>query len=107
MKEKFVFDNLPWDNPKQGVSQKICSAGTSRLRLVRFEDDFIEEEWCTNAHIGFVLDGEMHIDFDGDITYYKKGDALCIGEGEKCKHKVVISKGKCIEIVLFEKNDNT
>ena len=41
-------------------------------RLLRFSDDFIEEEWCLKNHIGFVLNGEMKINFNGEIKSYRK-----------------------------------
>ena len=96
------FENLDWERPKEGVEQKVYSVGNERLRLLRFQDSFIEKEWCFDGHIGFVLQGEMKIDFNGTIKNYKKGDGLWINEGESSKHKVIIEKGKQIELILFE-----
>ena len=96
------FENIEWDKPMDGVSQKTYSDGINKMRLVRFQDDFIEEEWCLGGHVGFVLDGEMKIDFNGTIKNYKKGNGLWINEGEESKHKVIIEKGKFIDLILFE-----
>ena len=96
------FENLDWERPKEGVEQKVYSVGNERLRLLRFQDSFIEKEWCFDGHIGFVLQGEMKIDFNGTIKNYKKGDGLWINGGESSKHKVIIEKGKQIELILFE-----
>lgn len=99
---KIEFQNIKWEKPKNGVEQKVYSDGIQRIRLLRFLDDFIEEEWCINGHIGYVLDGEMTIDFNGIIKSYKKGDGLWINAGEASKHKAIIQKGKQVELILFE-----
>lgn len=96
------FENIDWEKPKDGVEQKIYSEGNRRMRLLRFRDNFVEEEWCLSGHIGLVLNGEMKIDFKGIIKNYKKGDGLWIEEGETYKHKVMIEKGKHVELILFE-----
>lgn len=107
------FESMEWEHPKKGMKQKIYSDEKDRIRLLRFSDDFIEEEWCLKNHIGFVLNGEMKINFNGEIKSYRKGDGLWIKEGESSKHKVSIEKGKHIELILFEssaeekKNQNT
>jgi len=103
MTDKLIcFDKMDWEKPNKGVEQKIYSDGEKRLRLLKFSDDFIENDWCLSAHVGFVLDGEMKIDFNGDINFYKKGDGLWINKGDKSKHKVIIEKGKQIKLILFE-----
>jgi hypothetical protein len=96
------FESLDWENPKEGVEQKVYSKGKKKMRLLVFQDTFIEEGWCLNGHVGFVLDGEMNVDFSGSIRKYKKGDGIWIDEGKSSKHKVVIEKGKHVELVLFE-----
>lgn len=96
------FENIDWERPKEGVEQKVYTDGNQQLRLLRFRDSFVEEEWCLNGHVGFVLEGEMDINFNGVITKYKKGNGLWINEGESSKHKVMIEKGKQIELILFE-----
>jgi len=96
------FDKLKWERPRKGVEQKIYSNGNQRMRLLRFYDNFIEKDWCINGHIGFVLKGEMKINFNGIIKSYRQGDGLWIEKGEKSKHKVIIEKGKQIELILIE-----
>lgn len=101
-KRLIKFEALEWDQPKAGVEQKVYSDGVNRMRILRFSDDFVEEEWCTKGHIGYVLEGEMRIDYNGEIKSYSKGDGLWITQGEHSKHKVIMEKGKHVELVLFE-----
>jgi mannose-6-phosphate isomerase-like protein (cupin superfamily) len=97
------FDALPWETPSPGVKQKIVIKDHQRLRLLQFDDQFVEEQWCTKAHVGFVVSGTMTIDFDGTIKQYVKGDGLWIDAGESQKHKVMMGKGCKVELILFEK----
>ena len=99
---RIKFEDLEWEKPQDGVEQKIHSDGHIRLRLLRFNEDFTEKDWCLKGHIGYVLDGEMGIDFNGAIKKYKKGDGLWINQGERSKHKVIIEQGQHVELILFE-----
>lgn len=96
------FKNIDWESPQKGVQEKIYSEGEKRLRLLKLEEDFVEKYWCLKGHIGFVVEGEMKIDFDGKIEEYKQGDGLWINEGEPSRHKVMIEKGKYVLLILFE-----
>lgn len=96
------FKNMEWETPKIGVAQKVYTSGDQKIRLLKFFDDFVEEDWCINGHVGYVLEGEMNIDFNGTVKTYKKGDGLWIESGESSKHKASIEKGKYVELVLFE-----
>lgn len=101
MLDKLIhFNDLEWEQPKEGAEQKVHSVGNKRLRLVRLHDTLIEEAWCLNGHIGFVVAGEMSIDFNGTVVKYQQGDGLWITKGER--HKVIIEKGKFVELILFE-----
>lgn len=103
MADKLIcFESMDWEKPNEGVEQKVYSNGNKKLRLLKFKDNFIEREWCLNGHVGFVIKGEMKIDFNGEIKSYKKGDGLWINKGKDSKHKVIIDKGKEIELILFE-----
>ncbi|MGB0880465.1 MAG: hypothetical protein ACPGTO_07855 [Polaribacter sp.] len=103
MKNKRIdFNSIEWERPSIGVEQKQFLNGNQRIRLLRFYDDFVEEDWCAMGHIGYVNDGEMTINFNGSFVQYKKGDGLWIENGENYKHKVVITKGKFVELIIFE-----
>ena len=99
---KILFEEVPWENPKTGVCQKIHSVGKKRIRLIRFEHGFVENDWCTNGHRGYVLCGSMTIEFNGDLKTFTKGDGLWIEAGESYKHKVIMPTNGMVELVLFE-----
>ncbi len=58
MKQHLIkFDSLEWETPKSGVTQKVFSDGKFRMRLLRFDEHFVEEDWCLKGHVGYVLEG--------------------------------------------------
>ncbi len=101
-KARIDFKDIKWERVSEGADHKIYSEGNSRIRLIRFRETFKEEEWCTNGHVGYVLRGEMKIDFNGNIKNYKEGDGLWINEGVFNKHKLIMERGKEVELILFE-----
>lgn len=100
--KRIDFNSIEWERPSIGVEQKQFLNGNQRIRLLRFSDDFTEENWCLKEHIGYVLDGEMTINFNGHLVHYKKTDGFRINGDEDSKHKVLISKGRFVELLLFE-----
>jgi quercetin dioxygenase-like cupin family protein len=80
------FADMPWITAMAGARYKVFKHGGRQLRLVEFTKDFVEPDWCLRGHIGYVLEGEMEIDFNGDIVTYFEGDGLFIPPGEHHKH---------------------
>ena len=61
-----------------------------KLRLAEFTRAFVEHQWCTKGHIGYVLEGEMEVDFHGKVVTFRGGDGLFIPPGEPHKHKATV-----------------
>ena len=81
------FASKPWEQPVAGVRYKAYEQDGHRLRLAEFTRDFIEPDWCTKGHIGYVLEGEMELDFHGRIVTLRPGDGLFIPPGSEHGHK--------------------
>ena len=103
MNEKYTihFSSLDWIEPALGVRFKSILKDDKKLRLVEFTEEFIEENWCTKGHIGFIVEGEMEINFNGVINKFNAGDALFIPEGENHRHKHH-STGQRVKLFLVE-----
>jgi quercetin dioxygenase-like cupin family protein len=103
--DKYLIDfkSIAWESPAPGVRHKVFVKDGQRIRLVEFSDNFVESEWCTRGHIGYVLEGRISIDFDEKQTEFKAGDGLFIPEGKANRHKGSVRKGEKALIVLFEK----
>jgi quercetin dioxygenase-like cupin family protein len=98
------FSNINWQSITPGLRQKTFIRDGERIRLVEFSEGFQEPEWCTKGHWGYVLQGELTIDFNGKPQKYRAGDGLSIPEGRiESRHKVIIAPGKKALLVLFDK----
>jgi len=80
------FESIPWESPLKGARFKAYDQDGRRLRLVEFSRELVEPDWCRRGHIGYVLEGEMEIDFDGEVVRFGPGDGLFIPAGENNKH---------------------
>ncbi len=87
--------------PAVGVRFKAYEQGGKRLRLVEFAKEFVELDWCTNGHIGLILEGEMEIDFDGEKEVFGPGDGLFIPAGQEHKHKARVLTDK-VKVIAVE-----
>ncbi|MCD4844480.1 MAG: cupin domain-containing protein [Methanosarcinales archaeon] len=83
---KIDFSSIPWEIPAVGVRFKAYESNGRQLRLVEFSDEFIENDWCTKGHIGYILEGKLEVNFDGNVVVFNTGDGLFIPAGEKDKH---------------------
>lgn len=98
---KIDFESMLWETPAGGVRFKSYEQGGRKLRLVEFAKEFVEPDWCTKGHIGYVLEGQMEIDFDGKIIVFGPGDGIFIPAGEEHKHKAEVLTD-VVKIILVE-----
>jgi quercetin dioxygenase-like cupin family protein len=90
MEHKIAFGTIPWESSAKGVRFKPYILNGKRMRLVEFSREFVESDWCEKGHIGYILEGQMEIDFSGERIIFNHGDGLFIPEGEDNKHKAKI-----------------
>ena len=95
---KIDFESMAWEVPAVGVRFKAYEQGSKKLRLVEFTKEFVEPDWCRKGHIGYILEGQLEIDFDGKAIPFGPGDGIFIPAGNKHKHKgrVLTDKVKAI-----------
>lgn len=95
------FKSIPWSTPATGVRFKVYKQDEKQLRLVEFTKEFVEPDWCKKGHIGFVLDGELEINFNGSLIIFKPGDGLFIPAGENNKHMARVLT-EHVRLILME-----
>ena len=93
---KIDFESMDWERPVDSVRFKAHQQGGRKLRLVEFSKEFIEQDWCIKGHIGYILEGQVKIDFDGKVTVFGPGDGVFIPAGEKHKAKVLTDTATAI-----------
>jgi quercetin dioxygenase-like cupin family protein len=84
---RVLFDTLEWQSPIHGTRLKVFRSGIKQLRLVEFTSEFVEPDWCEKGHIGFVIQGELEIDFRGQLVRYPEGSGIFIPSGSASGHK--------------------
>jgi hypothetical protein len=84
---KIVFDALEWQEGLPGARFKAYVEGRKRMRLLELSAGFADPEWCVTGHAGFVIAGELEIDFDGQVVRYGEGDGILIPAGASARHK--------------------
>lgn len=98
---KIDFESTSWETRAPGVRVKIHQLDGKQLRVVEFTSDFVELDWCKRGHIGYVLEGQLQIDFNGRQVVFNPGDGLSIPAGEEHKHKAKVLDGVA-RLVLVE-----
>ncbi len=98
---KVLFHDIPWESPIPGARLKEYEYDGKRIRLVEFTKELVEPDWCKKGHIGYVLTGEMEINFNGKIVSYEAGDGIFIPSGENHKHMAKVHSGT-VQLVLIE-----
>jgi len=93
------FESMEWESPAEGVKDKAHEQDAKKLRLVEFSKEFVEPDWCTKGHIGYILEGQMEIDFKGDKEVFGPGDGVFIPAGQDHKHKGRVLTDKVIAIL--------
>lgn len=83
---KIDFTSIPWEIPAKGARFKAYKQNGKQVRLVEFTDELVETDWCTEGHIVYILEGQLEVNFNGNVVVFNKGDGLFIPAGEKDKH---------------------
>lgn len=84
---KVLFDEIEWQSPQPGARFKLFREGSRQVRLLELSPEFVESEWCEKGHVGFVVAGELDIDFSGKVIRFPQGSALLIPAGQSQAHK--------------------
>jgi quercetin dioxygenase-like cupin family protein len=86
IKYKSELEKIPWESPMKGVRHKYFDQNGMRLRLVEYSRE-MPVHWCEKGHLGYLIEGEMEIEFENTSETYLPGDAIFIPDGSKHKHK--------------------
>jgi len=84
---RVLFDSLDWQNGIHGARFKAFLSGTKQLRLLELTSEFVEPDWCEKGHVGFVIQGELEIDFHGHMVRYPEGSGIFIPSGSANGHR--------------------
>jgi quercetin dioxygenase-like cupin family protein len=83
---KADFAGLQWSSPMEGVRHKCVDQGDRRLRLVEYSQA-MPPHWCSRGHHGYVLEGEIEIEYETASVTYRPGDGIMIPDGPAHGHR--------------------
>ncbi len=101
IKYRIDFKTIKWYNPSIGVKMKSYIHDNKQIRLVEFTKEFIEPDWCLKGHIGYVLEGELEINFSGNKIRYNAGNGIFIPPGSEHKHMAEVISDT-VRLILIE-----
>lgn len=76
--QRVDFRHIPWTAPAEGIRVKATRRQGHQLRLLEFSPGFSESEWCRRGHIGYVLAGQLVLQFTRRSETLAEGDAFVI-----------------------------
>lgn len=84
----------------EGMRQKIHNLGSRQLRLVEYSKK-LPPHLCERGHIGYVLQGQMEVQFEHEIQHYSPGDGIVIPGGQEHKHMARVLTDT-VTLIFFE-----
>jgi quercetin dioxygenase-like cupin family protein len=83
---KADFNKLPWQSPIEGVRHKYLDQDGTRMRLVEYTRA-MPLHWCEKGHYGYLIEGQMEIEFENEKILYNPGDGIFIPDGPEHRHR--------------------
>jgi quercetin dioxygenase-like cupin family protein len=95
------FDDLPWQTSPAGVRFKVQRDGARQLRLLEFTPALMHPHWCVAGHMGYVVEGDLEIEFDDRVEAYRAGDGVLIPAGPSDRHRPRALSGR-VRLIFVE-----
>jgi hypothetical protein len=96
-----ALKDVPWTILAEGARQKLAESGGKRVRLLELTQAFVDEEWCTRGHVGYVLEGQLELAFEDRVEQFAKGSGFVLRDGDRYKHKAR-ALGRRVLVLLTE-----
>ena len=81
------FDALGWEDDGPGIRARAAQAVGSRWAIVEYGPGARRDEWCTDGHRGYVVEGKIEYEFDDGTPLLKvrqgQGFVLAAGTGHR------------------------
>ena len=94
------FASMEWDSPMPGVRRKGITRLGRTLRLVEYSVR-MPAHWCRKGHVGYIVEGELEIEFPDGTRVFRPGEGLFIPDGEEHRH-MARPLTDSVRVVLFE-----
>lgn len=103
---RLAFADVEWEPTLAGTARlKRIARGRKTFRLVEMTPRSEHPEWCETGHVGLIVDGDLEIDFDGEIETFRAGDALSIPHGRKFRHRPRALTDRAVMFLIEDDRD--
>jgi quercetin dioxygenase-like cupin family protein len=76
------FSRIAWGGTaSSGRRVKAATLGDKRVRLFEMTPGYAEQDWCSEGHMGYVLQGEFVAEFEDGSEIWSRGTAFLIPAG--------------------------
>jgi quercetin dioxygenase-like cupin family protein len=99
VQHKIDFDKLEWESPIEGLRHKYFDQNGLRVRLVEYLKE-MPPHWCEKGHYGYLIEGQMEIEYQNSRIVYESGDGIFIPDGPNHKHRVRVLSEKALVFFL-------
>lgn len=93
------FAEMPWAQTAPHAYEKRVTIGNHAVRLLRLEPGFVERDWCERPHFGYVVEGQLCIEFEQSSVTYVQGDYIAITGASDTRHRAVVSEAVTLFLV--------
>lgn len=93
MTTSIQFDCQSWLTLNDDAREKQAIVHGNRLRLLQLDEGFQESDWCHKVHYGYVVEGQLQLQFSDRTENLSPGDEIALPEGKSFAHKAVVVKG--------------
>ena len=95
------FDKLEWESPLVGVRHKVIDQNNLCITLVEYSKA-MPPHWCEKGHYGYLIEGEMEMEYEKSKMIYESGDGIFIPDGPDHKHRARVLSEKVL-VFFIEK----
>ena len=83
--QQIDFASLAWDgwNSETLARVKEGEAEGFEMRLFEMGPSFVEPQWCTRGHIGYVVSGQYITELDGESLHMHAGQGFVLPPGTR------------------------
>ena len=85
------FDSIGWQDDQADIHSRAAEALGQRWAIVEYEAGAAREEWCTDGHRGYVLEGQIEYEFDDGSARLSlakgQGFFLAAGTGHRGRNR--------------------
>lgn len=101
MQHKVDFSKLEWKSLIEGVRHKYFDQNNICMRFIEYSKE-MPLHWCEKGHYGYLIEGQMEIEYENEKIIYQSGDGIFIPDGPDHKHRGKLLTEKAL--VFFVEN---